>query len=83
MRKLLALSLVPFLLAACVSMKGPSQNPLAMSADTLCYRYAYAKKNQPLKDEIDARGLDCRAILDQQGAIGSAPVGGPLAGPSY
>lgn len=76
-----ALSLL--MLTGCVSMKGPSQSPAAMSSDTLCYRAAYAKKNPAYAEEIAARRLDCRAILDQQGAIGAGPVGGPLAGPSY
>jgi len=71
------------LLTACVSMKGPSQSPSKMSGDTLCYRAAYAKKNPEYADEIAARNLDCRRILDAQGAIGSGPVGGPVAGPSY
>ncbi|MCD8496710.1 MAG: hypothetical protein LRZ85_00620 [Alphaproteobacteria bacterium] len=71
------------LLASCANFKGPSQSPAKMSADTLCYRAAYAKNNEAIHDEIAARRLNCRKLLDQQGAIGSGPVGGPVAGPSY
>ncbi|MCD8494132.1 MAG: hypothetical protein LRY39_01740 [Alphaproteobacteria bacterium] len=80
MKKLL---LLPLLLTACSAMKGPSQDPAKMSADTLCYRGAYAKKNEAIQDEIAARNLDCHEILSRQGAIGSAPVGGVTVGPSY
>lgn len=77
-KPLLTLAAALLTLTACVSMKGPSQSASKMSADTLCYRAAYAKKNPAYAEEIAARGLDCRAILDSQGAIG-----GPVAGPSY
>lgn len=60
------------LLPACISMKGPSQSPSKMSGDTLCYRAAYAKKNPAYAEEIAARNLDCRSILESQG-----PIGGP------
>lgn len=61
-------------LTACATMRGPSQSPSKMSADTLCYRAAYAKKNPAYTEEIAARNLDCREILENQGVIG---------GPSY
>lgn len=82
MKHLLLLS-AALLLTACASMKGPSQSPAKMSADTLCYRAAYARKNEAVQDEIAARNLDCRDILSRQGAIGSGPVGGVTVGPSY
>lgn len=69
-------------LTACSAMKGPSQSPSKMSADTLCYRAAYAKKDPAYTDEIAARNLDCRRILESQGAIGAGPVGGVTLGPS-
>lgn len=37
-----------------------------MSADTLCYRAAYAKENPALQEEVRARNLDCAQILDAQ-----------------
>jgi hypothetical protein len=48
--------------------KTPSMNsdPARMSADTLCYRYAYAKSDPKLAAEVKARNLDCREILDEQ-----------------
>lgn len=42
----------------------PSADPARMSSDTLCYRAAGAKKNQAIQDEIRARRLNCRAILE-------------------
>jgi hypothetical protein len=61
------------ILAACAgerSYKTPTfDNPSRMSADTLCYRAAYAKSSQALKDEVRARNLDCAAILEQQPAF--------------
>lgn len=54
------------MLAACSgNYKYPSasSNPQAMSADTLCYRYAYAKRNQELADEVAARNLNCEDLL--------------------
>lgn len=42
----------------------PSSSPSRMSSDTLCYRAAGAKENPEVKAEIKARGLDCRAILE-------------------
>ncbi len=69
---LLTLLLIP--LTACATMKRPSGNASTMSADTLCYRQAYAKKDPAYTDEIEARNLDCREILRSQGTIG-APQG--------
>ncbi|MCE7887796.1 MAG: hypothetical protein DYH13_09900 [Alphaproteobacteria bacterium PRO2] len=63
------------LLAACSGYKTPglSGDPSKMSADTLCYRYAYGKSNRALKDEIDARGLECGEILREQPHSGQDP----------
>lgn len=52
------------ILPACQSLKRPSSDPVKMSSDTLCYRAAGAKKNEAYTDEIRARGLDCRRILE-------------------
>ncbi len=72
---LMLLAMTPFLIA-CSGYKTPgvSGNPSKMSADTLCYRYAYAKSNPALKDEVAARGLDCREVLDSQPAMGQPAV---------
>lgn len=43
-----------------------SGDPARMSADTLCYRAAYAKENPALQEEVRARNLDCAQILDAQ-----------------
>ena len=62
-------------LAACSGYKTPglSGDPAGMSADTLCYRYAYAKSDRALKDEIAARHLDCAENLRNQPSLD--PVG--------
>jgi len=56
------------ILTACSGYKTPSMSsdPSKMSADTLCYRHAYAKSDPRLRDEIEARGLECGEILRQQ-----------------
>lgn len=56
------------LLSACAEdFKHPSAgNPQSMSADTLCYRAAFAKDDQAIRDEIAARNLDCARILETQ-----------------
>lgn len=59
-------------ISGCAGYKRPSGNASSMSADTLCYRYAYAKANEAYAEEIAARGLDCRAILSEQGPIGGS-----------
>ncbi len=53
-------------LSACDTMRKPSasNNPSAMSSDTLCFRDAGAKKSPEIKAEIRARNLDCRAIIE-------------------
>lgn len=63
------------LLSACSGYKSPSMSsdPSKMSADTLCYRYAYAKSDPRLRDEIKARGLECGEILRQQPHSGHDP----------
>ncbi|MGB4107611.1 MAG: hypothetical protein WBK55_07425 [Alphaproteobacteria bacterium] len=63
------------LLTACSGYKSPSMSsdPSKMSADTLCYRYAYAKSDRALKDEIRARGLECEEILRAQPQSGQNP----------
>jgi hypothetical protein len=63
------------LLSACSGYKSPSMSGDAskMSADTLCYRQAYAKSDPRLRDEIAARGLDCDEILRQQPHSGQDP----------
>lgn len=53
-----------FTLSACETLKRPSSNPSTMSSDTLCYRAAGAKKDDGIKDEIRARGLDCSRIVE-------------------
>lgn len=56
------------LLPACAGgFKHPAAgNPQSMSADTLCYRAAFAKDDQAIRDEIAARRLDCARILESQ-----------------
>ena len=58
------------LLCACVTenYRAPSLsgNPSKMSADTLCYRAAYAKEDPALIEEVKARNLDCGEILGTQ-----------------
>ncbi len=64
MRRILPFLFLPVLLAACEGYKTPSiGNPERMSSGTLCYRYAYAKQTDALKDEIAARHLDCDEVL--------------------
>lgn len=57
-----------FLLAACAAgdFKRPARDPQAMSADTLCYRGAFAKNDEAVQEEIAARRLDCARILESQ-----------------
>ena len=69
------------LLTACTgagAYKSPSASgdPARMSADTLCYRAAYGRADQALRDEIAARNLDCRAVLEQQARFNNATLGG-------
>lgn len=61
-------------LAGCEGYKTPgfSNDPAKMSGDTLCYRYAYAKSGPEMKKEVDARGLDCREVLEQQAPVGES-----------
>ncbi len=58
------------LLCACVTegarIPSLSGNPSKMSADTLCYRAAYAKEDPALIEEVKARNLDCGEILGTQ-----------------
>lgn len=63
-----AMTLMVCTLSACSGYKTPSMSgdPARMSADTLCYRYAYAKSDPKLADEVSLRNLDCREILDEQ-----------------
>ncbi len=62
-----SLALAMTALASCENFKGPSlSDPSRMSADTLCYRQAYAKSNPALADEIAARNLDCEESLRHQ-----------------
>jgi hypothetical protein len=63
------------LLTACSGYKTPSMSsdPSKMSADTLCYRQAYAKSDPRLRDEIESRGLECGEILRQQPHAGQDP----------
>ena len=58
--------LLAFLLTACAGYKTPSLSgePSKMSGDTLCFRAAHDPANKALRDEIAARNLDCRAILE-------------------
>ncbi len=65
MKTLLTLSLV-LILCGCANTNHPSvrSNPATMSSDTLCYRYATAKRDPAYGAEVKARGLDCAAILE-------------------
>lgn len=54
-------------LTACSGYRMPMTGTQNMSGDTLCYRYAYAKDDPAIRAEIAARGLDCAAILANQG----------------
>lgn len=72
MRKLIVFSTC-IILTACSAadyegFRAPSLSgdPARMSADTLCYRAAYAKENPALQEEVRARNLDCAQILDAQ-----------------
>lgn len=59
-------------LTACEGYRAPgTSDPAKMSGDTLCYRYAYAKTNRALKEEVVNRNLDCRAVLEEQPLIGT------------
>lgn len=61
--KILSLFLL-FFITACSGYKTPTfNNPSKMSADTLCYRYAYAKNDPAIRNEVEARNLDCETIL--------------------
>lgn len=62
---LAALMLVTACSAGSGNYKRPSvsSDPGKMSAETLCFRYASAK-DPKLGDEIDARGIDCFAVLE-------------------
>jgi hypothetical protein len=51
------------------SYNRPSLDPSRMSSDTLCYRSAGAKKNPDIENEIRARRLDCRAVLENDPLI--------------
>lgn len=66
MKKILIVGIIT--LSACSGYKTPSMSsdPSKMSADTLCYRQAYAKSDPRLRDEVKARGLECAEILRQQ-----------------
>lgn len=72
--------LIPLLLlTACGSYKTPSLSgdPHSMSAATLCYRYAGARRDQAVSDEVTARNLDCTAILDDDPLYSTGPDLGP------
>lgn len=70
--KIVALLFV-FLMAACSGYKTPTlSDPSKMSEDTLCYRYAYAKKNVAIKEEVRARNLDCEENLQRQVPVGES-----------
>jgi hypothetical protein len=64
MRTILITSLL--LLTACSGSNyrtpGLSGTPSKMSSDTLCFRYA-SSKSPDLAAEIDARNIDCAALL--------------------
>jgi hypothetical protein len=66
MKTILALSSLLILSACMEHTRHPefSGKPSGMSSDTLCYRYAGAKKNEALAAEVKARRLDCSAILE-------------------
>ncbi len=76
--KIIAVLSLTACLTTCATMKRPGSDPARMSADTLCYRVAYGRGDQVLRDEIAARNLDCRAILAQQQAFNDRSSGGGL-----
>ena len=64
----LHLCALALLVSACGggSYKHPtlSSAPSAMSAETLCFRYANNKKDEVLAREVQLRGLDCFTLLE-------------------
>lgn len=66
--KTTCLAICLFALAACSgNFKHPGAgDPQSMSADTLCYRGAFAKDSEAIHNEIAARRLDCARILESQ-----------------
>lgn len=63
------------LLTACDGYRRPTLdtgNVERMSSDTLCYRYAYGKRSEAMKSEMEARNLDCNEILESQPAVGES-----------
>lgn len=54
---------LPILLTACAFSKYPGGGVSAMSAETLCWRSAYAAYDPAIEDEIAVRELDCVRIL--------------------
>ncbi len=69
-----SLSLLAMTTGCASGYKTPSvsNNPHSMSADTLCYRAAYAKDDPAVQEEIAARGLDCAENLSQQPPVGES-----------
>lgn len=66
MREKFLLPAFILLLTACsgsgYKTPGMDKAPAKMSADTLCFRYA-SSKDPALGKEIDARNIDCTALL--------------------
>ena len=64
---ILLLAVLP--LGACLgNVKYPTLfDPTSMSDETLCYRQAYAQHREEINAEIEARRLDCRAMMSDSG----------------
>ncbi|GJL85795.1 MAG: hypothetical protein DHS20C02_15700 [Micavibrio sp.] len=80
MKKLfLILVFLPLALTACEGYRTPSlsKDPAKMSSATLCYRYAGARPDQAISDEVLLRNLDCTAILNDDPLYQSGPDLGP------
>lgn len=73
----LALAMTIMAMTACSNYRHPSVDSTStMSSDTLCYRYAYGKRTEAMKAEIDARNLDCADVLaEQSGGSGTGAIG--------
>ncbi len=78
LRLLCLLAMMGITVTACENYRHPSVDSTStMSSDTLCYRYAYGKRTEAMKAEIDARNLDCADVLAEQSGsgVGTGAVG--------
>jgi hypothetical protein len=72
----LALAMTGITVTACEGYRHPSLDSAStMSSDTLCYRYAYGKRTEAMKAEIESRNLDCGDVLAEQPGTGTGAVG--------